>query len=444
MPDINIEVSPGTSKLLLTAGKWCNDDIVISAPAGKASGHAIVVKADPNAFTFELDPDASKRLLTAGKYCERNILVTAKELPPALVTLDIADGPIVITDTGYTQGGGAEIPWGDNIAHEITVIGTSNGANNIVLKGGNPIITLQNVSMIVTADNMSGILLYGGTGAGLDRAVKADLVLVGESSIFCSASATTPIQININALLNIRGSGRLNTESDRNNCPSIGCGDANTYAYTSATGDAARNNAFRNSGNLTIKSGTINAIGKGRGTNQFVAAIGDSYYANFGDITIEGGAITLVNKDTVGCGMSGDSIIISGGLIIDTTGGSKGGIHAQESFTMSSGTVRTSSILRLGTPDSVEVTGGNIGTLYTGDIPGRTRTKLSFVTADGSPIVDTEVFVSEGDNEWSALTDEDGVVYTYLAADTTVIQAGLTYEGKVEVPISNGEGIFTQ
>ena len=439
MPDINIEVSPGTSKLLLTAGKMCNDDIIISALAGKSSGPVPAV-IDPAAYSFTLEPGTSKRLLTAGKYCERNILVTAKDLPRPLVTLDIADGPIVITDTGYTQGDGAEIPWGDNTAHEITVTGTSNGANNIVLKGGNPVITLQNVSMAVTAADTPGLLLYGGTGAGLDRAVKADLVLIGENSIMCSDC--TPIQININAILTIQGSGKLTAEVDLNNTPAIGCGDANTYAYTSATGDAGRNNAYRNSGNLTIKSGTVNAVGKGRGTNQYVAAIGDSYYANFGDVTIEGGTITLTNKDTVGCGMSGDNIVISGGLINDTTGGSKGGVHAQMSFTMSSGTVRTSSVLRLGTPDSVEVTGGNIGTLYTGDIPGRTRTKLSFVTADGSPIVDTEVFVSEGDNEWSALTDEDGVVYTYLDAGTSLIRAGVSYDRKIDVSIAGGEGTF--
>lgn len=441
MPDINIEVSPGTSKLLLTAGKMCNDDIVISAPAGKASGPAPVVKADPNAFTFELDPGASKRLLTAGKYCDRNILVTASGEKPA-VTLDIADGSIVITDTGYAQGAGAEIPWGDNAAHEITVTGTSDGANNIVLKGGNPVITLQNVSMAVTAADTPGILLYGGTGAGLSRAVKADLVLVGENSIMCSDC--TGIQININATLTIQGNGKLDVDASSNNTPAIGCGDANTYAYTSATGDAGRNNAYRNSGNLIVKSGTVNATGKGRGTNQFVAAIGDSYYANFGDITIEGGTVKLVNEDSVGCGMSGDPITIKGGLIIDTTGGSKGGIHAQESFTMSSGTVRSSSVLRLGTPDSVEITGGNVGTLYTGDVPGRTRTKLSFVTAGGSPIADTEIFVAEGDNEWSALTDEDGVVYTYLAADTTMIRAGLSYDQKKDVTISGGEGTFIE
>ena len=441
MADINVEVSPGTSKLLLTAGKMCNDDIVISAPAGKASGPAPVVKADPNAFTFELDPGASKRLLTAGKYCDRNILVTASGEKPA-VTLDIADGSIVITDTGYAQGAGAEIPWGDNAAHEITVTGTSAGANNIVLKGGNPVITLQNVSMAVTAADTPGILLYGGTGAGLSRAVKADLVLVGENSIMCSDC--TAIQININATLTIQGGGKLDADASLNNTPAIGCGDISAYAYTSATGNAGRNNAYRNSGNLIVKSGTVNATGKGRGTNQYVAAIGDSYYANFGDVTIEGGTITLTNKDTVGCGMSGDNIVISGGLINDTTGGSKGGVHAQMSFTMSSGTVRTSSVLRLGTPDSVEITGGNVGTLYTGDVPGRTRTKLSFVAADGSPIADTDVFVSEDDNEWSALTDEDGVVYTYLAADTTMIRAGLSYDQKKDVTISGGEGTFIE
>lgn len=82
MPDINIEVFPGTSKLLLTAGKMCNDDIVISAPAGKASGPVPAV-IDPAAYSFTLEPGTSKRLLTAGKYCDRNIMVTANGVVPA-------------------------------------------------------------------------------------------------------------------------------------------------------------------------------------------------------------------------------------------------------------------------------------------------------------------------------------------------------------------------
>ena len=83
MPDINIEVSPGTSKKLLTAGKWCNNDIVISALSGKASGLVTNSESDPSAFSFTLDPGESKRLLTAGKYCDRNIMVTANGVVPA-------------------------------------------------------------------------------------------------------------------------------------------------------------------------------------------------------------------------------------------------------------------------------------------------------------------------------------------------------------------------
>lgn len=83
MADINVEVAPGTSKLLLTAGKWCNDDIVITALAGRSSGIVTTAMSDPSAFSFTLDPGASKRLLTAGKYCDRNIMVTANGVVPA-------------------------------------------------------------------------------------------------------------------------------------------------------------------------------------------------------------------------------------------------------------------------------------------------------------------------------------------------------------------------
>lgn len=439
MADIDIEVEPGTSKMLLTAGKWCNDDIVVSATIDKTPKSDPNENVDQSAFVVTLDPGEYKRLLTADKYCDRNIVVTATDnLPPVL--LDIADGSIIITDTGYSQGSSEEIPWDSNNSHDIAIVGTST-TSNIVLKGGNPRITLCNVDMSIAAADTPGILLYGGTGAGISRAVKAELILIGTNSIMCGDC--TPIQININALLTIQGSGKITASVDRNNTPAIGCGDGNTYAYASATGEARKNNGYRNRGNLMIKSGTVNAIGKGRGTNQYVAAIGDSYYANFGDITVDGGTITLTNKDAVGCGMSGDNIVIRNGIINDTTGGSKGGFHAQLSFTMSGGTIYSSSILRLGTVNSVEITGGNIGTIFTGEVPGRSRTKVSFVRADGSPIASTKVFVSESETEWSALTDEGGVVYTYLSVDTTMIRAGLSYEQKKDVAISGGEGIFS-
>lgn len=83
MPDIPVTLAPGTSKLLLTAGKFCNDDILISATLGATSGQRAVFNTDPNAFVFTLEPGAAKRLLTAGKYCDRNIIVTAEEALPS-------------------------------------------------------------------------------------------------------------------------------------------------------------------------------------------------------------------------------------------------------------------------------------------------------------------------------------------------------------------------
>ena len=82
MSDINIEVAPGTSKLLLTSGKWCNDDIVITGSSDNTSSPIKTVAADPNAFSFTLNPGMSKRLLTASKYCDRNIMVTVNKVLP--------------------------------------------------------------------------------------------------------------------------------------------------------------------------------------------------------------------------------------------------------------------------------------------------------------------------------------------------------------------------
>lgn len=83
MADIEIAVPRGATKLLLTAGKWCNDDILITALSDDAVNSAKTVATDPSAFNFTLDPGTSKRLLTAGKYCDRNIMVTANGVVPA-------------------------------------------------------------------------------------------------------------------------------------------------------------------------------------------------------------------------------------------------------------------------------------------------------------------------------------------------------------------------
>lgn len=424
MPDINIEVSPGTSKLLLTAGKWCNDDIVISAPAGKASGPVPAV-IDPAAYSFTLEPGTSKRLLTAGKYCERNILVTAKDFPPALVTLDIADGPIVITDTGYTVGAGEEQQWGENSDHALTITQTdpqTPSNNNIQVTSGTAEITLKGVNL---TNSTQCPLAVNGNGT------TATVILEGKNTLVSTAGSRAAFEIGLNSTVTIQ------------------VPDGKPNAYGSLTADGGDNSAGiggnhrGNAGKLHIRSGTIIAYGNGYystgiGTGR---SNGNNYMQ---EIVISGGHITNTGTTHFLGGGQGatTSISISGGYIVANGVGKVNADKAStQTLSISGGTIVASSTPGL-TAESISITGGNIGDSYTGDIPGRTRTKLSFVTADGSPIVDTEVFVSEGDNEWSALTDEDGVVYTYLAADTTKIRAGLSYEQKSDVIIADGEGVY--
>ena len=83
MSDIDISVPLNASKLLLTAGKWCNDDIFVTALSDDTLNPTKTVTADPNAFSFTINPGTSKRLLTAGKYCDRNIMVTANWILPS-------------------------------------------------------------------------------------------------------------------------------------------------------------------------------------------------------------------------------------------------------------------------------------------------------------------------------------------------------------------------
>ena len=353
--------------------------------------------------------------------------------------LNISGGSIIITETGYKVGDGTETLWGDNSDHALTITGESSGSNNIVVQGGNPVITLKNVTMSMTSGNLPAILLYGGTGNGESRAADATIVLEGSNTL--TSNGAPAVQININATLTIQGDGVLNASSSRGNTSGIGAGDGNAYAYTDTDGNAATHNNYRSGGNLVVKSGTVNATGNGTGTGQYVAGIGDSYYANFGNVTIEGGTVTVDNNNGNGTGISGDAITIKGGVVKDLTGGSRGGIHTQESFTMSGGTLSGNATLRGST--TVSITGGNVGGYFAGtEKDSRELTKLYFFNADGTPSANAEVTVTEGDGPaWTALTDENGVITTYLASTTATIQATVGEGQEEEITITDGLGV---
>lgn len=103
------------------------------------------------------------------------------------VELDIGQGSIIITENGYSQGVLAvdgtdliiketaestiakeETTW-PGAEHALTITGTSSNGNMIVIKGGDPAITLDNVSITATASYQPALLLYGGTGTGTEK-----------------------------------------------------------------------------------------------------------------------------------------------------------------------------------------------------------------------------------------------------------------------------------
>ena len=93
------------------------------------------------------------------------------------------------------------------------------------------------------------------------------------------------MQINKDATLTIKGTGSL-IAAGRNNTAGIGAPRSNSFAIDPTSKKV--NNEYRDGGNLIIESGIINAFGAGAG-----AGIGASYRTKFGNITINGGSVTV-------------------------------------------------------------------------------------------------------------------------------------------------------
>ncbi|MBM6828632.1 InlB B-repeat-containing protein [Anaerotignum lactatifermentans] len=400
---------------------------------------SLTVYGDVNSDTYTVYVRAKCGDIGAEVYSDEiAITVNTYESEASSDELDIARGSIVITDNGYTVGNGEPVAWGDNTSHALTITGTSDGENNIIVQGGDPKLTFKDVNITATGSNQPAVLLYGGTGNGESRAADATIILQGNDNILVGNGAPA-IQININAILTIEGSGTLTTES--NSTSAIGAGNNNAYAFTDVAGDAGTHNNYRSGGNLVIESGTVIARGAGTGSRQYIAGIGDSYYANFGNVTVNGGTVELYNNNSNGTGISGNNIEINGGVVKDYTGGTRGGIHSDQSFTMNGGTITGNAQLR--GADKISITGGNIGGYYTGDVTGRVLTKLYFVETNGKPVANTEVTVTEGEGSpWTAYTDENGIITTYLADATTEISATIDTQEYNNISVSNHQALI--
>ena len=296
------------------------------------------------------------------------IAITVHNFVPS-DTLDIGKGTITITDTGYKQGTTGEITWGDsNSSHELTITGTSN-ANQIIVKGGNPVITLKDL-------NMSNVEV------AIDLQADAKICLQGNNTL--------------NPSINYPGIFIAQSKTLIVAKESAGTLTITTNSNTAGIGTSNGRNGYKAGGTVEINGGTI-TLKRGGKTFNHGSSLGAGVSGSMEKVAIKGGVVTL--QENIGSNfyaIRAKEIEVTGGTVYGTTYG--GGLGSDTSC-------------------KVNVTGGNINS-FSGNVEGRTRTELYFVNEDGKRLADTEVTVTEGNNTWKAHTNEKGVVITYLANET--------------------------
>ena len=231
-------------------------------------------------------------------------------------TLDLTQGSITITKTGYTQNTTQETKQETKFtgSYVITQSNSSSSTTNntIDVKSGKHTITLNGIRATNNKADHSPLSLFEG--------VEATLFLTGENGLGSWKDDNTCLHVPSGATLTIKGDGKLTVNSQK--------------------GAAIGGNSGEHCGKIIIESGTIeisfNASGAGIGAG---ACAGGST-SNTGEIIINGGYIyfkTGENNRTGafiggGEGCDGGRITIRGGNIFASSsaggaaiGGGKGG-----------------------------------------------------------------------------------------------------------------------
>ena len=376
--------------------------------------------------------------------------------------LDISYGDITITDDGFTyyvadDTTAKSYTWAEGEEHKVTITGKSVGdaatptpAHIVEIMGGNHEITLDNVTIehpnVFFGDKnkgysdeirayayVPGIVLMSGT---------ATLVLKGTNAITGSNQGPA-VQINKDAVLTIKDSGAgdgvlVARTAGNNNTAAIGAPRDKNYAINPDT--EKPDNNFRSGGKLIIESGTIDAYAASSG-----AAIGAGYGVYFGDIDIKGGTVKAETKNFYAIATYTNApynenvggLTISGGTLTATNSNNGGNCVKVNSFTMTGGTLAEMTKAKSTTYFNVQsatITGGNTNGYYDGTAAvSGTKVKLYFFDTESKPLVNADVTV----DSWTAMTDGDGMITTYLPAG----KDSVTYNGK-SYALKNGAALL--
>lgn len=321
--------------------------------------------------------------------------------------LDISYGDITITNDSFTyyvadDTTAKSYTWAEGEEHKVTITGstgndvkeTAEKNNQIIIEGGNPEVTLGGVSIKAYKHDGNSLSpknesLNGRPGILLQRG-KATLVLQGDNVV--QGSYFRPgVLVNNGTTLTIEGDGTLTTRG------------GGQHAGIGGQGNSGM-------GTVIVKGGTLNfpddpnAGGYGVTTAFGGQNRGSKSGVLCGTIIVEGGTVNIPKGD-----VTADTFTMSGGMLT----ASKGLVASKISVT--GGTLNAA--VNTEKVTNVSVTGGNINNSYAGTIEGYALTKLYFCNEDGTKMAETTVTV----DGWTAMTDANGVITTYLKNDKTTI-----------------------
>ena len=199
-------------------------------------------------------------------------------------TLDLADGSITITETGFTQQG-RETP--HNGAYRIVQSGGQT-TNSILVQSGNITLTLENVDMAEGMDKTPPVAVESGA--------KLTLALAGANALTTNSgmsSAVDAVHVPEGAQITVKGEGRLTVNTRGGACLGASRGK---------------------SGVIRIEGGVIEA------TNRDGAAIGGGYSAAAGPVYITGGQVTAHGYGNTAA-IGGGGLDQAGAELIEISGG---------------------------------------------------------------------------------------------------------------------------
>ncbi|WP_411676823.1 beta strand repeat-containing protein [Caproicibacter sp.] len=320
----------------------------------------------------------------------------------APVTLYLDSGDIVITETGYSVGGGTEVACTGG--YVITQDGNGDVQHTITIKSGTQDITVENINI-----NVSGT--SNACAFSIEKGAAVYLTLEGNNTLksgdYCAGlqvpgDAIAPADTTKNASLTVTdaSTGSLNATGGRYGA-GIGGG------YGGRTGGAG--------GAITVTGGTVTATGN------YGAGIGGGYNDAGGTITVTGGTVTATGNYAAGIGggwaggwdFSDCSVTISGGSVtaIGGTGGAGIGSSGGTNCAGIGVTISGGSVTATGGKNAAGIGGGEGSMGDTVKISGTG----TFVTAKGNGGKD--IGSGNGNNSGGSLSVLDGATMTMQNTD---------------------------